>query len=522
VKVPGVVSRKSVAPDHPMLTVSSLGGTPNTKISYKLVGLSPQVDFFVFNKDLNATERAVKERLFYVKRDGQFVPPPAPLPEQFDIACGNFRNEFVKLVRHTAPYSVHDFVGTFVGRRRQLYEKAFDELRALRTPTDVDIAKWAKVKFFVKVEKTNFTAKPDPVPRGISPRDIKFNCLLGPYVKRIEKEVYKIIGKVYGATTVFKGLNATVSAMHMRAHWDHFSDPVAIPLDASRFDQHVSTQALEFEHSMYHAFYRGKYLLALKRYLKFQLKNKGKSYLRDGTVSFEIDGRRMSGDMNTGLGNCLLMCAMVYSFMEHIGLSVDQLRLANNGDDCVIIVERKHLGRVTANIDSFFLNLGFNMEVGDVVDVFEQIEFCQTQPVWGGDNWVMMRQMPVSIAKDCLSLKPLDNHKVLKRWCASVGQCGMSLTGGLPIAQEFYASLIRTSEGAKPLLGDPTLESGFARLAIGMYRCYRPVSEETRASFWRAFDISPDKQVAFEELYRGKSVSHPALPFGSEGYGVCF
>jgi hypothetical protein len=75
--------------------------------------------------------------------------------------------------------------------------------------------------------------------------------MVGPYVKRIEKQVYKIIAKVFDAVTVFKGLNAAKSATALRAHWDHFDDPVAIPLDASRFDQHVSEAALKYDHPFY-------------------------------------------------------------------------------------------------------------------------------------------------------------------------------------------------------------------------------------------------------------------------------
>lgn len=514
-RTPGRVASESLAPDHPMLTVIPLGGRSNTKISYKLLGLSPRVDFRVYNKDLKATVRAVKERLFYVKRNGQFQPPPSPLTQQFDRVGGKFRKNFKSYVQYAAPYSQEQFLATFDSRRRALYEKAFESLRGLRFSKTL-----AKVKFFVKCEKTNFTAKSDPVPRGISPRDIKYNCLLGPFVKRIEKQICKIVSKVFGTRTIFKGLNASSSGEHLRAHWDHFCDPVAIPLDASRFDQHVSKQALQYEHSFYKMFYHGRELSELTALLKLQEVNHGVSYLPDGIIKFVLDGGRMSGDMNTGLGNCLLMCAMMYSYMDHLGMSTAQYRLANNGDDCVLIVERNVHRRVVNKIPDFFLTLGFEMEVGAPVDVFEKIEFCQTQPVWAGDGWMMMRQFPVSLAKDCLSLKPLDNVKVFKRWCASIGDCGMALTGGMPIAQEFYTALKRVAGGAKPLVGDMTLESGFARLAVGMNRRYKHVTNETRVSFWRAFDIPPDRQIAYEQLYRDSGVHFPPVPDYMETYGM--
>jgi hypothetical protein len=86
----------------------------------------------------------------------------------------------------------------------------------------------------------------------------------------------------------------------------------------------------------------------------------------------------------------------------------------------------------------------------------------------------------------------------------------MSLTGGIPIVQEFYQALIRSGEGAKPLVGELTLETGFARLAIGMDRRYQEVHPMTRASFWRAFGITPDKQIAFEQDYHKLAIDYDA------------
>jgi hypothetical protein len=51
--------------------------------------------------------------------------------------------------------------------------------------------------------------------------------------------------------------------------------------------------------------------------------------------------------------------------------------LANNGDDCVIIIEKRHLKKLD-DLPSWFLTMGFRMEVEKPVYEFEQIEFCQT------------------------------------------------------------------------------------------------------------------------------------------------
>jgi hypothetical protein len=498
VLVPGVDADESLAPDHPALQVERVSGPTKTRKTFRLVAFSPRVDFRVHNTNLTAIVRAVKERLLFVCRDGVFIPTPEPEYEAiFATECLDFLSAFRRHVQYTAPYSKEQFLGTFDGRRRAMYEKAFESLarRPLRLSDSF-------VDFFVKCEKT---IKWLSAPRGISPRSKRYNCSLGPFVKRIEKKIYKIIGKVYGATTVFKGLNARASASALRAHWDHFNDPVAVGLDASRFDQHVSQPALRYEHTFYKLFYLDSKLLA--KLLRWQEINSGYARTKQGTVKFKVKGKRMSGDCNTGLGNCLISCALFYTYAKSVGLV--KFRFANNGDDCVVILERKDLHRLNT-LYNWFMRYGFDMKVEKPVDVFEQIDFCQTRPVWTPEGWIMVRNVPTSIAKDCLSLKPLDNFKIFKRWCTSVGQCGMSLTGGIPIVQEFYQALIRSGEGAKPLVGELTLETGFARLAIGMDRRYQEIHPMTRASFWRAFGITPDKQIAFEQDYHKLAIDYDA------------
>lgn len=47
----------------------------------------------------------------------------------------------------------------------------------------------------------------------------------------------------------------------------------------------------------------------------------------------------MSGDMNTALGNCMLMCCLIISYLESKNIKYDFI---NNGDDAVLFLERKH------------------------------------------------------------------------------------------------------------------------------------------------------------------------------------
>lgn len=396
---------------------------------------------------------------------------------------------FSTTVQYAAPLTFNQFIRAYDGRRRTLYQDAYDSL-LVRPLT----AKDAQLNYFVKIEK----GKRDAVPRGINPRDPRYHVSLGPYIKRIEKIVYAMINQLFGYTVVFKGLNAEQRGQLMYQHWCEFADPVAISLDASRFDQHTSDKALKWEHSIYQMFFP--HDKRLKWLLKLQINNKGFARCPDGFAKFKKKGGRMSGDMNTSLGNVLIMCCMVFAFLNKI--PIKKHRLANDGDDCVVILERSDLDKFRRYLKPYFRNMGYNMTVEEPVYNIEQIDFCQCNPIWTPQGYLMVRNIHRALAKDCISIKPLDNVKVAKRWLAAVGEAGLSLTGGIPIWQDFYLKLYNTAGGAKPLKNDPTLNAGFFKyFSENMKRVHDSVHPRTRLSFYTATNIPPDAQIAFENMY---------------------
>lgn len=495
----GIDTSPSEAPDHPDLTVTLLRGTPRHRHYYWVYGLSTNNLYKVHNSNITACVRAMKERLLFVKKGEVFLPTERPTTS-FHKACSKFYHAFKGHSFSTSPLTGDQFVRAYKGRRQTVYKEALESL--IFKPFKLSDS---YVNFFVKCEKINFSKKLDPVPRGISPRNPRYHVKLGPYIKRIEKKIYDIIGKVFGSVTVFKGLNAVQRAKHMRDHWESFNDPVAIGLDASRFDQHVSIQALKFEHKFYKLFYPND--KEFNHLLSLQCKNKLFANCPDGRAQLNLQGGRMSGDMNTALGNCLLMSCMVHTYASS---RVGKFRLANDGDDCVLFIERGDLHKMV-DLSSWFLTLGFDMKVEPPVFVFEQIEFCQSQPVWTPDGWLMVRKVSDSIAKDSISIKPLDSPKVFRRWMKAVGEGGMALTGGIPIVQELYKKYDSTGGDVKPL-SDPTMETGMMMLGRGMKRNYGAIHPDTRVSFWRAFGIPPSVQECYENVIKDTEIVYPIDP----------
>lgn len=499
--------QRSTAPDCADLRVSKKLGTKRykTRVSYHLKDLGTNQDYRVFNSDINSLEMAVKERLFYVKgSDGGFVSPPEPDLKAFPDLLREYGKHFSNGSK-ASPLTKEEFLGAYGGRKRTIYENAFNSL--LIQPLS---RKDSYIKYFMKVEKVNFTAKPNAVPRGISPRDPRYHVSLGPFIKRIEKAVYKDIDRIWQGSTIMKGKNASQRGAVILHHWNSFRNPVALGIDASRFDQHVSYEALKFEHSIYLRYYKGPHRRLLERLLKWQRGNRGFGYVQDGKLKFKIRGKRASGDMNTALGNCLIMSTIIHKIIRKLRIKA---KFVNDGDDGVIFLEKEDLSKLQKEISSSGLYYGFNLVVEPPVFVLEEIEFCQCKPLLLDVNkCVMVRSITNSLDKDIMSILPI-NVKSGKKWCRAVGDCGLSLTGGVPVLQDFYEMLRRQS---KVGLKDDQQQTGFKMMAVGMHLKYKEPTAVARLSYWKAFGIPPEKQIAQEKHYQkldyswyGSSPHHP-------------
>jgi len=439
------------------------------------------------------------ERVMYVKqKDGTFTLPPAPLFRIFDRLQW-FRKSLRKYSYFATPMKAMAYAKLYQDRRKEPYRQA-----ALTLENQGFNKRMMRIKAFLKIEKVQLKngKLDDTVPRLISPPSTPGIVETGRYIKPIEKHIYKGIDKVFGYEVVFKGYNAEKQASILRKHWLEFNDPICVGCDASKFDLHVSHDALIYESSIYEDYYPGD--KHFKELMKCQRFITATATSQDGQVRYRLDRNRESGVPNTGLGNITIATSM---FAEYIRVKKVKVRVANNGDDTVIIMERKDLAHFMDGFHQFFLDFGFNMVIEEPVDVFEQISFCSTQPVFDGSIWIMVRDPRKAIAKDCMVVKPLPTEKLVKRWMCAVGKGGISLTGGIPVWQNFYQNFVNKSQGVKPL-SDPSMESGLKWLSEGQTRSFKKeLPPIARYSFWLAFGISPMSQIACENYFNAYELS---------------
>nr|UUW21104.1 MAG: RNA-dependent RNA polymerase [Sanya tombus-like virus 6] len=452
-----------------------------------MAGLGTGVDYGVHSNCLQNMIRGITERVLYVPSGEGLAKPPQPKDGVFG-RLSHIRERLVRKACRTPVIPLDDFPAYYDGRKRRVYQNAVDSLKT-RGLTVRD----ATIDAFLKAEKVNFTAKVDPAPRLIQPCTPRYNTELGRYLKLFEKELLaRAFTRVFGYRVVVKGLNAQETADVIVDHWKRYRNPVAVGLDASRFDQHVSADALKWEHSVYNAVFRDP---KLKQLLSWQVVNRCIARVEGMKLEYEASCR-MSGHPNTGLGNCLIMSSIVLGFLEEYDVDA---RLVNNGDDCVLILDKSELSKLN-RIMRWALDFGITLKREEPVYEVEHIEFCQAHPVLCANGWRMVRDPRVAMSKDCVSLQDWSTETGIRYWAQAIGTCGLALTRGVPVWQAWYEQLVTLGVQAPEGVSERVWDCGMGMMAKGVVGC--DVSQEARYSFWKAFGIPPDVQEALEEEYR--------------------
>jgi hypothetical protein len=484
-------------------SVRQVKGLKAARVFYTVDGVKgPHWD--MPNNDLDSVVHAIMERVYYVKLDGVFQTPPSPESEDHVFkTLGRWSHHMDLLARKhgkVAPSSDAEFLERYSGQKKGIYERAIESLKT--QPLE---ARDGLIKVFTKDEYR----KKGGAPRAIQPRSPRFNVRWGRYVQAIEELTYEAIDEIYDSTgetrTVAKGMNMLDRGTAIAQKWGKFTNPVAVGIDAKRFDQHVRKDMLKYEHSIYKMWLdlgaRGD-LEPFDWLAKFQLINKGRYYGKDGKVKYQVDGCRMSGDMNTSCGNINIMCAVLWTYLHHKKL-LGKVEVLNDGDDSVIIMERHNVNKFLDNMKTWFSKMGFSMELDGIYHQLEEVEFCQARPVKLPTGYCLVPRPSKRLYSDLVTTKPIHSKKVYNKWLGSVAGCGIAGAAGVPVFNSFYKWLGRGATPYIPKQGDLYYRYRMELTSSMEMRSVEP-TWESRISFYFAFGITPNSQMLLEKYYEGK------------------
>lgn len=216
---------------------------------------------------------------------------------------------------------------------------------------------------FTKVEKVSATKY--KAPRMIQARDLTFNIEYGRYVKPLELRLGK--RDQFGKGN-FDQIGSKIARLKKTYRY-------ATEADHKTFDAYVTKEHLKLTHKFYQSCYM--HDRELRQLSKRTLKNRCKT--REGD-KYTVHGTRMSGDVDTSLGNSLVNYAVIMGVLEKLGLKGEAIV---NGDDSIIFTHEP-IDLLAAS--QAFSGFGFVTEMKPSVEKLEDVEFCRCKCVINNDG----------------------------------------------------------------------------------------------------------------------------------------
>lgn len=396
----------------------------------------------------------------------------------------------------------------FPTRKREIYAQALT--------VELDLPKHAKCTGFIKAE--NVEMKAADKPRVIQFRNPTFLSHMLSALKPLEHAFYhnRWCFNSFQKHTCAKGFDPLERMEILEEMVTSLIDPYVVGLDGSAFDAHVSQGALKAEWKFYgrafkQAGYHPSTIQKLRRMGRCQLRNKVYFRCDDGLAHYVVEGNRMSGDLNTGLGNSVLQSGFIAAVMMLLGIPESDWRMLVDGDDAVLMVSGKYVDRIQGNaLQEAFALFSQEVKVEGLskvsLDNMEVIEFCQARPVRYQGGWRLVRN-PMKVyngyKQQCLYYNTIQDAR---RFMATIAGPEMIYCVDTPILEELFACFHRLGQGAKHLkaVSDRYWLKNAERcrtVELG------EISWQTRMSFEKAFGFSVLEQLQIEQELAAWQVS---------------
>lgn len=422
-----------------------------------------------------------------------------PTPGSAEEARGPVLSAFAELRRVASRYdgSRWDYLFTAQSYTGALRRRYLEAERSLREDGPLSSSDWF-LRSFLKAEKRHVEncAKP----RMIFPRSPRYNLHLASWLKPFEHWLWgnlKSVGSsgVGKSRVVAKGLSPRQRANLIDRKMRAISDCVVFEVDGKAFEAHQDVWQLEQEHSVYLTAYSGD--AELRRVLRTQLRCAG---VTSGGMYFSREGGRASGDFNTGMGNSLVMLAVVSGTMRELGVRVYDSLV--DGDNALLFLPRTDCPRVVREFHDAALRVsGHEIVLERPVDFLEGVRFGQSAPVRLSSGLTMVRDWRKVLSCGTSSHAHLREPRFAREWLLGVSLCELFLAREVPILSYWAESLRRCTETGSSVRMDPHRDYQVLGVPLEGVRSVLlvPPTEVSRLSFERAFGVSPDQQLAMEK-----------------------
>jgi hypothetical protein len=334
----------------------------------------------------------------------------------------------------------------------------------------------------------------------IFPRSPRYNLHLATWLKPFEHWLWPTLTakRLFGGSNtrvVAKGLNPRQRANLIVRKFNQFRRCVVFEVDGKAFEAHVTQPQLREEHDVYLSAYH--HSRSLRRALGRQLSLEGTTA---NGVKFSRPGGRASGDYNTGMGNTMIMLAIVVASMRSFDVQFD---LLVDGDNAIVFVPGDQTGFLQDFAPRVLEMSGHEFTLEKPVSYLEGIRFGRSAPVFLGGRlgWTMVREPESVLSGACASHRWLREPVFGRRWLNGVARCELSLARGLPVLQAWACKILESTETRKAVPVEALRDYFVMGAWLADLGSVVPVAHECRLSFERAFGWSPEEQVLRENSF---------------------
>lgn len=351
--------------------------------------------------------------------------------------------------------------------------------------------------------------------RTINSRTDNFKAMWGPLCKLVEKVVYEIEspnGKYF-----VKHVPVMDRGEFLDSRFPS-GGQLVFCTDHSNFEQHFTRRFMEACEKQLYSWVLGPAMKSdptvchTMRHVLSALN--GKNVLKAHGVSLSVEATRMSGDMNTSLGNGFSNLMIMLFLCSEIGVKVDGIV---EGDDGLFVADpaAKDLTRDDAEVS--FRSMGFEIKC-DVVSSVREAGFCRMYFYPDGDRTMTVVDPISTLAKlgwtasaEKMSKKPAVRQGLLVSKVLSMLYC----SPGCPILAPFASHVLQALRGVSPVADSTSKwwDHEWATLtpAQKAFALSRQVSPAGRDAMERIYHIPPADQVELERYLCSADVSKPLV-----------